>query len=82
MSKVEAILNFLQSSDAFVVKGCLDSKAKPCCSDKMLFRVPRGNRGCSYWQEGLSIRTMWALEATLADPFPGPDETILSTSRM
>ena len=73
---------FLQSSNAFVVKGYLGSKTKPCRSKKLLFHVPRSNRGCSYQQKKLSILTMWALEATLGEPFPALDKTALNTSRV
>ena len=82
MSNAEATLNFLQNSDAFVVKGYLGSKAKPCCPEKLLFHVPRRNHGYSYQQKKLPILTMWALEATLGDLFSGLDKTTLGTSRM
>ena len=82
MFKVEAILEFLQSSHAFVVKEYLASKAKPCCFENFLVYVPRSNRVCSYQQEEVSVSVIWTLKAALDNPFSGPDETALSTSRM
>ena len=82
MFHVEAILEFLQSNDAIVVEGYLGSKAKPCCSEKLRFHIPRSNRRCSYQQMKLPILITWALEANPGDPFPAVDKTALSTSRM
>ena len=82
IAKAEAVPGFLQSSDGFVVKEFIGSKAKSCCFETLLFHVHRDNRGCSNRQEKPFGSAMWALEATLGNPFPALDKTAPSTPCM